>query len=163
MVRKPHFHFWGPRFVPWSRPKIPWAVWCGAKKKKKKNTTCLVAKNVTWGIFLVPLRMCILLLLYGMLYVCLLHLCDLMYHLKPVFSLWVFCLDGLCTDVIGALKSPLFIVLLFLTLSLLIVALYSYVLLRWVPKYLQMSHPLVGLTPLSLCITRLCLLLQSLF
>ena len=82
---------------------------------------------------------------------------------KASVSLWIFCLDGLCTEIIGALKSPLFIVLLFLTLSLLIVVLYRHVLLRWVPKYLQMSHPLVGLTPLSLYNTHLCLLLQSLF
>ena len=52
-------------------------------------------------------------------------------------------------DESGILMSPVITVLLSVSLlGLLIFALYIYLLLCWVHKYLQILYPLVGLTPL---------------
>ena len=69
--------------------------------------------ELSWRMFCVHLRRKgILPLLGGMFYKYQLNLSGLLCHLKLLFTLSIFCLDGLSIRVSGVLKSPTIIVLL---------------------------------------------------
>ena len=87
-----------------------------------------------------------------------LSLSSLMCHLRPVFSYWFFPPNDLSIDVTEVLKSPTFIVLLFLLLWLLESALYIEALLCWEHLYIQLLYLILWLIPWSLCSFLLCLL-----
>ena len=36
VVRTPHFHYWGPGFIPGQGTKIQKAAWCSTARKKKE-------------------------------------------------------------------------------------------------------------------------------
>ena len=81
-----------------------------------------------------------------------------MCHLRPIFPYWFFSPNDLSIDVTEVLKSPTFIVLLFLLLWLLASALYIEALLCWEHLYLQLLYLILWLIPWSLCSFLLCLL-----
>ena len=84
---------------------------------------------------------------------------------KTISFLLIFCLNYVSIVVSRVLKSSTTTVLLFYFLSfcLLILALYTWVFLCWVHRYLQLLYPLLELTPLSVWKVILCLFLYYLF